>query len=351
MGELKFEPIWEPLFLKDGNPYTESLFNHTMKPPFRNLHLFEKPYDVTDANLILKWSTGVVGATGMGKSNFIKVVATGLLRAKPIYAPMFFLDHTGELRGLYEYFKRDIIEITHLVESIEQVVVNPISGRTKKIYHTYGARDAEAFVAGFKSYYLDRSEFLGQRTSVLAYLHDFLTETSNIKRRQMREGKKNRPHLFIFDEIHNYDPEGSLSTVGCDDDTLPKLVRDDIVMYFGEMRKYGAPVLGASQRPARWDKDTLSQTNNKVILPLIEDADIDQVRGKLPPHIKRNLPQLMTEMRLEKNRGKAFLSTVHGFAIPRILPCDRHIPDLGSTPGVAEALGWEEGETGEQIFS
>ncbi len=82
-----------------------------------------------------------------------------------------------------------------------------------------------------------------------------------------------QPFLFVVDEAQNYAPEqqtGRLSSARASFEPLFEIAT--------EGRKFNCGLLAASQRPARVNKDVLSQCNTQLIFRMVSVEDLAAVR-------------------------------------------------------------------------
>ena len=81
-------------------------------------------------------------------------------------------------------------------------------------------------------------------------------------------GKTGKSMITFIDEVHNYCPQKKKA-----------ISKDSIITLIAEGRKFGCGVVIMSQRPARVDKDIISQCNTKFCLKVTNANDIRQVKG------------------------------------------------------------------------
>ena len=94
------------------------------------------------------------------------------------------------------------------------------------------------------------------------------------------------PIIVVIEEAHTLIPK--------DEDTLTRYWASRIAR---EGRKFGVGLVIVSQRPKKLDNDVLSQTNNKIILRMVEPSDISYVQAateEMSEDIARLLPTLDT---------------------------------------------------------
>jgi hypothetical protein len=95
--------------------------------------------------------------------------------------------------------------------------------------------------------------------------------TAALQRAKYRGGQE--PMLLVVDEAQNYAPEqqtGRLASARASFEPLFEIVT--------EGRKFNCGLLIASQRPARVNKDVLSQCNTQFIFRMVSVEDLDAVR-------------------------------------------------------------------------
>jgi DNA helicase HerA-like ATPase len=94
------------------------------------------------------------------------------------------------------------------------------------------------------------------------------------------------PVLVVIEEAHILVPQG--------EDTLTKAWASRVAR---EGRKFGVGLILVSQRPKRLDPDVLSQTNNKIVLRVVEPQDIryvQQASEEMSEDLAKLLPSLNT---------------------------------------------------------
>jgi len=156
---------------------------------------------------------------------------------------------------------------------------------------------------------------------------------SHYLRRILEERKKARrgnggyptPIIVVIEEAHILIPK--------DEDTLTRYWAARIAR---EGRKFGVGLVIVSQRPKKLDSDVLSQTNNKIILRMVEPSDISYVQAateEMSEDIAKLLPTLDT--------GEAVVlgSMTKIPAIVKIYKCDAETGGTDIDP-VAEWRSW-----------
>ncbi|MFP3161929.1 MAG: ATP-binding protein [Acidilobus sp.] len=99
------------------------------------------------------------------------------------------------------------------------------------------------------------------------YLRRILTERKRLKRREESGAGRLPPTIVVIEEAHILIPAR--------DHTLTKYWASRVAR---EGRKFGVGLVIVSQRPRNVDPDVLSQTNNKIILRVVEPQDIRYVQ-------------------------------------------------------------------------
>jgi len=142
-----------------------------------------------------------------------------------------------------------------------------------------------------------------------------------------REGYRS-PVFLILEEAHLLVPR--------EEDTNTKRVFSQVAR---EGRKFGVGLCLVSQRPKSLDENSLSQTNNKIILRLIEPEDQKYVQ-RTSEQLSNELLQLLTSL----DTGEAIL--LGEFTIlPTLVKVDEHKhKSMGRDPEVVRE--WVAGSTG-----
>jgi len=94
------------------------------------------------------------------------------------------------------------------------------------------------------------------------------------------------PHLFVLEEAHNFAPERHLS--GASSGEVLRTIAS-------EGRKFGMGLAVVSQRPAKVDKNVLSQCNTQIILKVTNANDLKAISKSvegLPPGIEDEIQAL-----------------------------------------------------------
>ena len=141
------------------------------------------------------------------------------------------------------------------------------------------------------------------------------------------------PIIIVIEEAHTLIPK--------DEDTLSRYWAARIAR---EGRKFGVGIVIVSQRPKKLDSDVLSQTNNKIILRMVEPSDISYVQAateEMSEDIARLLPTLDT--------GEAVVlgSMAKLPALVKIDKCDVETGGTDIDP-VKEWRSWHENEKRER---
>jgi DNA helicase HerA-like ATPase len=109
------------------------------------------------------------------------------------------------------------------------------------------------------------------------------------------------PHLFVLEEAHNFCPERHLS----------KAASGEIIQTIAsEGRKFGMGLSVVSQRPAKVDKNVLSQCNTQIILKVTNANDLKTISKSV-----ENLPEGIEEEIQALQVGTALVSEP-SFAMP-----------------------------------
>lgn len=171
---------------------------------------------------------------------------------------------------------------------------------------------------------------------------------------ELFEARKNGripPCMLVLEEAHNFCPERGF------DKTISTEILRTIA---SEGRKFGLGLLVISQRPARVDKNVLSQCNTQIIMRVTNANDlkalskgIEGLSGGLEEEIKRLPPgvamvvsnkierPILVEVRVRKSKhGGASAAIERGFSYTEAPPEETRVPETSAPePTVTEASG------------
>jgi DNA helicase HerA-like ATPase len=136
------------------------------------------------------------------------------------------------------------------------------------------------------------------------------------------------PMMLVLEEAHNYCPEKGFA----------KTVSTDILRTIAsEGRKFGLGMMVISQRPARIDKNVLSQCNTQIILKVTNPNDLQAIRKglegisveaeaeikRLPPGVAMVVSgdierPIIVEIRVRKSRHGGESVSVTGRGVPEV---------------------------------
>lgn len=197
---------------------------------------------------IIGRSWAILGMTGSGKSNSTaKVTEQGL--AGGVRASI--IDIAGEYWGLKEKFplvvagKSPHVDIE--IESPEQAAM--LAG--------WSLRERVSVVFDISGY---RPKSL-RLTMVEAYLSALWDTSLEVR----------RPYIIVLEEAHNYIPQSG-STIA----------QDIVTTIATEGRKNGLSLIMVSQRPARIDKDVLSQASIRLLHRVFDPNDVAAYQAVIP---------------------------------------------------------------------
>jgi hypothetical protein len=291
----------------------------------------------------MEWSMVVLGATGMGKSNFLSRYIEQLLKND---FPFFLIDHSGEQGGLHDPEKgwpQRIRKISKLDDGTYRQVK---TGREfSDVKNSCGKADAQRFCRGRQSWHLFCDEFIfNDKELLFQYIYDFVKECHEIAVMEKKSNPKAELILrpVIVDECHNYLNQGEVPIEGFKDKELPGKLKQFLITLAKEGRKYGRPLVLVSQRPAAVDKEATTQCANAVLLPVNSGPDVDRYALLLPKMKLKDMLRLMTTMKSKANRGQCFFITNEGMRFAWVKP--KETPDGGKTPSVNTLIGFKYGE-------
>lgn len=241
---------------------------------------------------------GILGMTGMGKSN---LVATICEEVAPTI-PMTIIDIEGEYHSLREVYPFLVV------------------GRAAHVDRVVDFTHAEALA----------EEVLNDRLSVILDFTDFEDEERHefvrlyLDRLFNLEGKLKRPHMVVFEEAAEYFHQRRKSEVS-----------RVAARVAARGRKRGIGLILASQRPASVDKEVLNMCKTLFLLGQQFAHEIKAYSGMLPSSFNaeaaiRNLSQGQAIVRQKGIDGK-YRAGVYNIR-------RRRTTDLGKTPELESAI-------------
>ncbi len=251
----------------------------------------------------------VMGMTGAGKSNLTKIILKSM--QETITTPILIIDPHGEYQG-------DIIEVDKMVIDTKEVALSDVVEamnnilsqseqnafdeivRASAISSTIkkkGLTGLDALIECCQEFYVRgamkyRKRLIETATNLGVTMHikkrmeahwgsiplvislkgvDYIQAEGIVKGISdtvLQMGKAGKPIITFIDECHNYCPQKRNA-----------ICKGSIITLISEGRKFGCGVVLASQRPAKVDKDIISQCNTKFCLKLTNENDIKQVRA------------------------------------------------------------------------
>ena len=251
----------------------------------------------------------IMGMTGAGKSNLSKIILKVLQESTE--TPIIIIDPHGEYAG-------DIITVDTLVVDTKDIEVSDVLEAMEELLKP---REFEAFseivrVVNYSN--TIKKKKLTGLDAVIECCQDFYVRGADKYRKRLIEvatnlgvsqhiknrmdnhwgsvplvinlkgmdyvqaeqlvkliadrvlamGKEGRPIITFIDEVQNYCSQ-----------KRKNISKDSIINLISEGRKFGCGVVIMSQRPAKVDKDIISQCNTKFCLKLTNENDIKQVRA------------------------------------------------------------------------
>jgi DNA helicase HerA-like ATPase len=276
-------------------------------PPTATLDIFTDGIR-TDIDHILKKFPIVLGQAGSGKSNGVGRILEQVLDKK---MQIFLVDFAGEHLGIVEFYKETFKQIDMAAEA-------PTA--------------AKEFIESNTSYYLDCSKV--DRETYLTYIDVFLGDFFKLKIAQ--EVNQRKPTLFVFEEAHNFIPEG-VNQLDIGSKTVPR-IKEHLRKFALEGRKYGCPCILITQRPSLADKSIISQSRLGIYLKATYPNDVKRYQELIPGMVLRHLRPVLFRLLV----GQCFYVIDGKVSIRRFKR--KKSRDLGETPGYAQALGWKEGK-------
>ncbi len=139
------------------------------------------------------------------------------------------------------------------------------------------------------------------------------------------------PVLFVIEEAHILIPK--------DEHRLTKVWASRVAR---EGRKFGAGLVIVSQRPKRLDPDVLSQTNNKIILKIVEPQDIRYVQSA-SEELSEDLASILPSL----NTGEALIMGSMT-RIPAVVKIDKCETETGGAD-IDMVAEWRQLREGEEV--
>lgn len=252
----------------------------------------------------------IMGMTGFGKSNLSKVILQCL--HKWFDETVLIIDPHGE------YTDGDVIHVDHLVGDTGKVEPEFVIDRANQLFGSKttnsfqhivdiaktsptikrkGLSGLEAIVEACDDYYINGGSQFKRHILKAIKIETIISEIQkkiinhtggvpliiNLKGMKydqaeaivdmiaeliLEQGKAGKPMITFIDEVHNYCPQKKKA-----------ISKDSIITLIAEGRKFGCGVVLMSQRPAKVDKDIISQCSTKFCLKLTNANDIRQVKA------------------------------------------------------------------------
>ena len=251
----------------------------------------------------------IMGMTGAGKSNLSKIILSTM--QKTMTTPIIIIDPHGEYEG-------DIIEIDTMVINTQDITVSDVTDAMEEVLsrsemdtfmdivrtaphsstiRKKGLTGLDALIECCQDFYVRgasryRKKLIAVATNLGVSQHiknrmkahwgsvplvinlkgmkyeDAELIVKNVAETVLELGKEGKPLITFIDEVQNYCSQ-----------KRKNLSKDAIITLISEGRKFGCGVVIMSQRPAKVDKDIISQCNTKFCLKLTNENDIKQVRA------------------------------------------------------------------------
>jgi len=251
----------------------------------------------------------IMGMTGAGKSNLSKIILSTM--QKTMTTPIIIIDPHGEYEG-------DIINIDTMVINTQDITVSDVTDAMEEVLsrsemdtfmdivrtapHSStikkkGLTGLDALIECCQDFYVRgasryRKKLIAVATNLGVSQHiknrmkahwgsvplvinlkgmkyeDAELIVKNVAETVLELGKEGKPLITFIDEVQNYCSQ-----------KRKNLSKDAIITLISEGRKFGCGVVIMSQRPAKVDKDIISQCNTKFCLKLTNENDIKQVRA------------------------------------------------------------------------
>lgn len=203
--------------------------------------------------------------------------------------PDKFLDHLEELLEEYNnQYRNDSKSITDLLNKLDELRER-YEGRVLAVD---APMNLESVIVPGKANVIKLGSVDEEVADVVVYHYlDWLLKER--KNHVMSGGEKGYPVpvLVVIEEAHILIPRNR-----------PTLTKQIAARVAREGRKFGLGLCLVSQRPKNIDEDALSQTNNKIILKLVEPNDKRYVQ-----HASETLSEELMEMLSDLNVGEAII--------------------------------------------
>ena len=244
---------------------------------------------------------GVLGMTGMGKSNLVAVLCEELAP----HIQMSIIDLEGEYWSLRD--KHPFLVVGRGVHVDRQIDVMDATRLVNEIMETG------------QSVILDMYEFDEDERN--EFLRLYLNRLFEV------EGYKKKPHIVVMEEAAEFLSQQKKSPVN-----------ESAVRLANRGRKRGISIIMASQRPAKLDKNVLNMSRILFLLGVQFPQDISAYRGALPKdfnteNVAKNLATGQAIVRRAGPDGK-LLASVYNIR-------QRETKDLGATPKLQKQLSPE----------
>lgn len=250
----------------------------------------------------------IMGMTGAGKSNLAKVILTSL---KSWFGEtVLIIDPHGEYKGDNIYVDNihgdpTVVDTDLVIERVYQVMGKVDKdfqeiievAKTSSTIRKKDLTNLEAIVEACDDFYMrGASRFkphLLKAIKIETIIHKItkriiahkgpvplVINLKGLKYEQaeaivemiadlvLELGKSGKSMVTFIDEVHNYCPQKKKA-----------LSKDSIITLISEGRKFGCGVVIMSQRPAKVDKDIISQCNTKFCLQVTNANDIRQIKS------------------------------------------------------------------------
>jgi hypothetical protein len=256
----------------------------------------------------------LLGFSGCGKSNGVAVILEQLLDNK---VPLLLVDLMGEHTGILSYYRQQFMEIDVSRKHEDQQV--------KEL--------AKEFITSKKSCYLDLS--MVKRSDYMHFLNVFLWSCIDLKFEV--ESEQRIPHMFVFEEAHNFIPREMRSYDQKNIDA--KMVMEAILKMALEARKFGIRPLLISLRPVLLDTDTVAQAPVMFLMKVQHARDKQFYKDTVSGIKRAALYQRLQEMVVGNFiffREKS-ISFHKRFLV-------RKTVDMSKTPNMASLRGFQMGQ-------
>ena len=255
----------------------------------------------------------LLGFSGCGKSNGVAVILEKLLDH---FVPLLLVDLMGEHTGILNAYRSQFMEV--------DASKHPMDEDIKEL--------ARSFITSRKSCYLDLSKV--HRSEYMHFLDVFLWACIDLKFEVPDEQRI--PHMFVFEEAHNFIPREMRST----DVKNPHAIRvvEAILKMALEARKFGIRPLLISLRPVLLDTNTIAQAGVMFLMKVQHARDKQFYQDTVSGVKRADLWKRLQEMQVG---NYIFFRSKKIAYHKRFLR--RHTSDLSKTPNMASLNGFQMG--------